>query len=388
MKNTENKSTEENIKKKLSTEQKDVIEKFENYIEKIYGKKMTQININTLINYLLHATKENDDKNKGKPYSDSWKKKVLFAIKAYYNELGKPTKLIDKFADMHFKKMIKDELEDQNQSQKEKENYLTYDELNIILRENEEYSTKRQMIQYLLLASICTDQPPLRPQIYADLEIVHYKKDIKDDDNNYMYINRQHKSGYLYINSDKVDKNNKHNKIIDLQPVFLKIVIESLKKYPRNKFIECDLAEPEQKLLYELRKAVGNNFSFDMARSSYVNDWNKKNPDATDAEKIKLAQMMRHTIQAQMTYYKKKETVTGNLEKIKAKKEAEKAIKEDGKKDEEPKVYEKYKEVNKIRALIAKANREKYKIKEETMNRYGILVDNDGKYYYPKQKKE
>lgn len=377
----ENKKTK--AKTKLNEDTENNIKLLEKYINTKLNKDITNINTNTLLHYITTAKKEN-----GENYSDAWKKKMIFSLKAYYKELKKPIKLIDKTADKYFKQIKNDELQ-QKQTQKELDNYLTYDELNILLNENKDYKTKRQMNKYLILASLATDQPPLRPQIYSNLNIVSNKKDIKNDDKNYMYINKQQKKGYLYINNDKVDKFNKKNKIIELQPRFLNIILESLKKYQRNKFIEYEnIKNIEIKLLYELQQITNNNFNFNMARSSFVNNWLKKNPQATDAQKIKLAQDMRHTLQSQVIYYKKQEPINGNLQKNKDKEEQKPKKKQKDNKDDEPKKYEKYKEVNKIRALIAKANRLKQNIKDETMLKYGILKDKDGKYYYPKQKKE
>lgn len=312
---------------------------------------------------------------------------MMFALKAFYTNLKKPVKLIDKNADKLFKDIKKEEIE-QKQTKKELENYLTYDELQILLNENKNYKTKRQMNQYLILASMATDQPPLRPQIYSYLNIVTNKKDIKNDDNNYMYINKQQKKGHLYINDDKVCKFNSKNKQIDLKPQFLNIIIESLKKYPRIKFIEYkDVKSVEKKLLDELQLITDNNLTFHMARSAFINNWLKQNPNATDAQKIKLAEDMRHTIQSQICYYKKIDPVSGNLDKIKAIQQAKQIKKND--ENKEPKKYEKYKEVNKIRALISKANKTpNHKMREDTIERYGILKDENGKYYLPKKKKQ
>lgn len=350
-----------------------------------FNKNITDINIHELIHYITTAQKENNEN-----YSESWKKKMMFSLKAYYTLLKKPVKLIDKNADKLFKEIKNEEIK-QKQTNKEIENYLTYDELQILLNENKNYKTKRQMNRYLILASIATDQPPLRPQIYSNLHIVTNKKDIKNDDNNYMYVNKQQKKGYLFINNDKVDKFNTKNKQIDLKPIFLNIIIESLKKYPRTEFLEYkDVKSIEKKLLDELQLITNNNFTFHMARSSFINNWLKQNPNATDAQKIQLSKDMRHSFEIQTTYYKKIEPISGNLEKIKAKLQEKQEKKQIKKNDEntEPKKYEKYKEVNKIRALIAKANRLNHKIKEDTLERYGILQHENGKYYLPKQKKE
>ena len=368
-------------KTKLNEDVENNIKLLEKYINNKLNKDITEINTNSLLHYITTAKKENNEK-----YSDAWKKKMIFSLKAYYKELKKPIKLIDKTADKYFKQLVNDELQ-QKQTQKELDNYLTYDELNILLNENKEYKTKRHMNQYLLISSLATDQPPLRPQLYSNFYIITNKKDIKDDDKNYMHINKQQKKGYLYINDDKVCKFNTKNKIIELQPRFLNIILESLKKYPRKKFIEYDnVKNVEKKLLDELRLITHNKLTFHMARSSFINNWLKQNPQATDAQKIKLAQEMRHTLQSQIIYYKKQEPVNGNLQKIKDKEEQKPQKKQN--EDKEPKKYDKYKEVNKIRALIAKANRLKQNIKDETMLKYGILKDKDGKYYYPKQEKE
>ena len=383
-KNTNLLKKENEAKKKLNEQAQEMINILDTYFLEKYNKKLTQTNINTIVHDIETATKKD-----GSQYSDAWKKRAFFALKQYFNNMKKPTKLIDKHATKYFNKMTSDELK-QKQSKKEQDNYLTYDELQELLNDNKNYKTENQMNRYLILATMATDQPPLRPQIYANLHIVTNKKDIKNDDKNYMYINAQKKTGYLYINDDKVHKYNEKNKIIDLHPHFLKIIIDSLKKYPRAKFINLYGKNPAQQLLYELQeKITGNKFNFDMARSSFINNWNKQNPNATDEQKIKLALSMRHTLQTNLTYYKKKEPVTGNLEKIRKQQKEQQEKKQKKNEDNEPKKYEKYKEVNKIRALITKANKTpNHKIKPDTILKYGIKQDENGKYYIPKQQKD
>jgi hypothetical protein len=355
----------EKIKEDMSEENIKSIKGIEKYIKLTYDKDLLKVNTNSLIKYVNIAKKQD-----GSDYSDAWKKKILFALKEYYSKLNRPIKAFKNESDKYFKKMRSDEL-DQVQTEKEKENYLTYDELNILLKEKENYKTEREMNMYIILASICTDQPPLRPYNYGDLNIVYSEKDITDDNGeNYLYIGKTNSDSYIYINYDKVYKYTKTDKKIYLEPRFFNIIKKSLEFLPRKKLLVYDVKKPEKKITYELQAITGNKFNFDMARSSYINNWLKITPNIEDPDRIKLAQQMRHTISAQMTYYVKKKPISGNLEKIKKIKKDDDTVNN----------------IDKIRSLISMANKRGTVIKEETIVKYGIEKNNRDKYYLPKNK--
>jgi hypothetical protein len=367
-------------KNKMTDVMKKQIEILKNHMLANYKfQDMTKVNTLKLIKYILNAKKENCD-----DYSDSWKKTSLFAMKAYYISLNKGVRGITNAIDKICKK-IKEEEERHEQTKKEKENYLTYDELCTLMKMHKNYKTKIEMNTYLILAAICMNEIAFRPQIMANLEIVYNDKD-KDDNKNQLIINTKKKTCRVLINKDKL----KYSGVgeIDLSSDYCKEIIESLEKYDRKKLLEYDVKDVEKKMLYELQKACGNKFNFDMARSAVATKWNKENPNATYSQKLEFAKKMRHSVHVQGTHYVKINPVSGNLDKILE----EKIKKEKEQKEREKKLIEKnkYYELNKIRAVISMGNKRKEKnsdncIKEETIAKYNILLNKDGKYHIPKQ---
>lgn len=314
--------------------------------------------------------------------SESWKDNKLYAIKNYFKQIGRRTTMLSKVAIKHTKDMKKEE-KDGKQTEKEKNNYLTYDELNELLKKNEKYNNNDEMNRYLILASICTDQPPLRPQIYADAKIIYKEKELNDKDN-FLYINKKKKTGYMYINHDKVTESIKfkNEKKIPLYDRFCEIVIKSLEKTPRDNLYILDVKNKEKKMLLELQKTTGLKFTFDMARSSFITEWHKKHQNASENEIEKLATHMRHSIDTHRVHYKKVDPVSGNLNK---KNICEKNTNSDSDKSET--IVDKYKK-NAVYDLIYKLNKRRedgkeHEIKDETLKKYNIIKTEDGKYKKP-----
>lgn len=363
IKNTENTElTEKNIK------DLEIVKKF---LKKNHNiDDVDNENISSLKKYI-------NDSN----YGESWKENKLFVLSKYFKSIGRKYIMLKKGGIIQMKNRKKIELK-KEQTDKEKENYLTYGELNVILKKYENYTTVTDMNRYLILASICTDQPPLRPQIYADLKIIYDKKDINDTDN-FLVLDFKKKSGYFYINDDKVTNDDYEihfddDKKIIMGKTFYSIVVETLDKVPRKNFIEFDVENMEKKLLYELQKITNLKFTFDMARSSYVNHWHEINPDASDEEKENFAKQMRHTYTYQRLCYYKKNPVSGNL-----KLSDTESDNEDDNDNTDLRKMRKY-----IKDLIYSANKRNGVIKDDTIKKYGILQKEDGEYYIPKIEKK
>jgi integrase len=364
----------------MSDVQKTRLNRIERKLKKDHDiKDMLEVKNGILIKYIENLKRDN-----GKEYSDAARKGNLFVIKEYYKKLDIKFDEVKKSADEMFKKMLNEEME-QLQTEKEIENYLTYDELNILLEESKNYKTTRDMYKYLILASICMDQPPIRPQIYGDLNIVDEsinKDEMLDEngkkvksDKNYLVVLKE--SMYIYINDDKVGNYESNNKSIKIMPKYEKVIRETLKKLDRKKLFEYNVVNVEQKLLLELQEITKNKFTFDMARSSYINHWNSVNKNASDKEKIELAGMMRHSYETHLRYYKKINPVSGNLKKMRDLL----AIKEKkGVKNAE------YQDSNNASSVVSIANKRGTMIKDETMIKHGITYDEKTEQYVTKKK--
>jgi hypothetical protein len=243
-------------------------------------------------------------------------------------------------------------------------------------------------------------------------------------------IDKKNKRNYFYINDDKVSESEKFKNIkeINLHPIFSRIVVDSIKKFPREYLFSLDVEHKEIKLLNILKEITEMDFTFSMARSSYINHWYKINKNASQNEIEKLCEEMRHSDEAHRDYYKKVAETDGNIYKHSL---MVKFIEEDIKNNvfEEKKdiivekrddgysvssdysdcsdnsdidmndlnnlikkeLSEKYKK-NAVYDLVYKANKrretdEKYKIKDDTMKKYDILIGDDGKYYTKKKEK-
>ena len=309
-----------NSKKQLNNYEEENIDILKNYIktvhkianiDKIPQEKMYEI-INTAKNQ-----KNNQD------YSPSWKKLKFYSIAAYYN-INDMTKKYEYMFEkaQTYGKMINKVEEKQEKTEREKNNELTIFELRNISEKYKNYKHIDEMYKYLLISSICRDQEPLRPQIYADLKYIDELKNVKDDKQNYIYISKKGKSGFFYINVDKVakhvekkigkgEKEKKEKKRIKLKPEYLKIVKKSLDDYPREYLFDLNVENGEIKLLKMLQDMTDNKFNFQMARSLYITYKYLENNNMTYIQKKALAENMRHTKQTQeIAYLKHGETVT------------------------------------------------------------------------------
>lgn len=327
------------------------------------NEDLDNVSIRKLLKSLKEAKKED-----GSEYGEEWKKMKMYSLVKHYEKLGKPIKMITNAA-KKVKDLLNEREENNEQTEREKANYLTYEELNQIRKKYENYNTKEEMYKYLLLSLICTDQAPLRPQIYVSLRITD-KKDF-DEGVNYLYMG---KNMYMYIQDDKVS-NAKHkiSNEIKISPIMKKILKNSLKEYPREYLFDMWESDKETKLLRFLQKTTGNNFTFNMARSSYSTHWKDENPNATYGEKRKFAESMRHTMDTHDKHYIKIGATLGNLATL----EDERKKDWDAKREKATRKQAIMTIDNHKIALLKKPDRV---ITEEKMYVYDLVIDENGNY--------
>lgn len=351
--------------------------------------------IRTIIKYIKEAN-----------YGESWKDNKLYALKSYCETKNRPTKLLLNESIKHTKAMKIAE-KNQEQTEKEKENYLTYEELNMLMNIYKKYETKEDMIKYLILASICSDQPVLRPKVFATSKIIFNKKYI-DNENNFIVLDKKNKKGYFYINDDKVSESEKFKDVkeIELYSEYSKIIFESIKKFPREYLFDLNVENKEIKLLNTLQEITELKFTFSMARSSFINHWYRVNPNATQNDIEKLCRDMRHSDETHRNNYKKVKEVSGNINKhslFKKNKidtddeysdvdESDTENDTDKETKKEKVLTEKYKK-NAMYDIVYKANKKKeqdpeYVLNEETKKKYNIILGDDGKYKITKKEKK
>jgi hypothetical protein len=305
-----------NSKKELKTHQKKYIDELLNYMKDVHEiTNFLTTPKETMYKLIIEAIKKD-----GEEYSLSWKENKLYSLASYFEVSDIKTKQAYFIAKAHkLSKQIKGDEEKQHQTEKEKENYLNIFELRNIAEKYQNYKHIDDMYIYLIFSCLCEDQEALRPQIYVNVLYVDNAKDIKNDDKNYIYISKTGKSGYFYINDDKVSDHEEHKqkKRIRLNDDFLKIVKKTFDDYPRKKLFEFDVENPKQKLLYMLQKTTAehkgkNNFNFQIARSSFTTHKYLENSNMSYIQKKTLAQNMRHTKQTQEKNYFKHSLATTN----------------------------------------------------------------------------
>lgn len=323
----------------------------------------------------------------------SWREALSYSIYVYLKLHNEPN------AEKFNEKMVQLTIERKNsektneQSTKEKENYLSQSQLIAIRETLKNYQTKEAMYQYLILCMI-TMQPPIRVHPYIKMKIVHVDRDVKDDETNYIKISTRgstkttkNYTGYFYINDDKVSGTYSHseNKKIEVNPELIEAVHKSLLFDPREHVFELgNVVKQEEKLLQILRSATKNKFDFDMARSSYINDHLPLN--ATELEKEKLALMMRHNVASQQLYYRKvikQQVDTSHLETIISERDTmiSRLQKELNDLKHDQKFYKSF-FTNRQKDVIYQANKRKQTLSEATMADYKILWDETEAVYF------
>lgn len=356
-----------NSKKQLTIHESEHIKFLEKYVENVHKvKDINNVKAENMYKYINEAINQKTNNE----YSESWKKLKLYALSSYYkiNEMeDKYEYMIKKSHEMG--KKIENIEEKQEKTEKEKENELNIFELRILSEKYSKYNHLDEMYKYLLLSSLCRDQEPLRPQIYADVKYVTDPKEITDGEQNYIYISKKGKLGYFYINSDKVAENMnkkikegiipKTKKRIRMAPEYLKIVKKTFDDYPRKYLFDFKIDNCEHKLLKMLQDMTNNKFNFQMARSVYITHKYLENTNMSYIQKRTLAENMRHTKHTQeKAYFKHGSTVTDkSLNDLK--KET---------KEENDKMKDKEKKINDYIDIIDKIKKNKEGYKKQTYN--------------------
>ncbi len=344
----------EEISKKHYQEKINTISKI---IKDKYDKNLDTIHMNTLYKEIKNAY------YKEKPYSLSKKMYASSALIAYYKNKNKNTKILTNMI-FNFQKNINIEEKKQKQTEKEKNNYIDYNEIKKKAEEYKNYETKEDMYNYLVLALISSDQGVLRPNIYANLKLVNNKTiDTNNKKENYIDLD----TGIMYINKDKnltKIKNTKNkiiNKELKLHPEFLDIVKQSYAKFNREYLFDFEIKTKRIKILKILQSLTGKKFTFSMARSSYINNIKNNNPDFPYERRDELAYEMNHTIETQMKHYEKLHPVLNKITTVK-------------------KTYnnvDPYHMYKRAISMIKYANKHNTQIKQEYINNYQIIKENN-----------
>ena len=205
---------------------------------------------------------------------------------------------------------IKQLEEEGNQTQREIESYRGLDDLKNMLHLAKEEG-REDTNEYLLLACVVL-QPTLRGSFYSNLKIISQAS--QDDGlNNSVFINRRTRKCYFIVNNDKVSKSyeysNGKNSKIEIEDKELKtLIINSVDSNPRTYLFEnpqTDKTYSYSALLQMLHRITGiDGISFNMLRSSHVNNLHNR-PGANLEAKKKLTKQMRHSMDAAATYYHK-----------------------------------------------------------------------------------
>lgn len=248
-----------------------------------------------VIEYIQNSTK-----------SESWKEQMLYSTKTWYSING------EKRNANTLKKLAFATTDKRNEEYKKhevKEDWMTQDQIISIRDKYVNYKNEYEMYTYLILCLI-TLSPPLRPQTWATMKIVRSKKDVKNDDVNYLYYTKRGKiNGYYYVNNDKVSEafTHIHNKQLSVNSELLKVIDDTLVKYPREMLFNFNIKKKEDKMRNMLQKATKNTFGFSMARSSYRTF--HLPPHATIEEREELARKMRHSNTTAEKIYDKAKTM-------------------------------------------------------------------------------
>lgn len=286
------------FKKELKPYAKKYIDELLNYMKEVHEiNNFLTLPKEDMYNLIYTAIKKDGDN-----YSLSWKANKIYSLMSYYEVNDIKTKYT--YFKAKYKKINKEieEQEDkQEQTKKEADNYLNIYELRNIAEKYKDYKHIDEMYIYLLFSCLSQDQEVLRPQIYANIPIIREQKDIKKDAGNYLYISKTGKSGYFYINNDKVSEKKTHEDKhrIRLSENFLNIILRTLKDYPREKLFNFDVENPENKLLYLLQKTTekytNKKFNFQMGRSAFITHKYLENPNMSYKQKKTLAENMRNS---------------------------------------------------------------------------------------------
>lgn len=260
----------------------------------------------------------------------------------------------------------------------------------------ESIKTKQEHMKYLLL-NMLVFQPPIRTSFYISAKFARLKTDNNKKDN-FVHINRQGKLSVKYIvNKDKasnykiynINKNLSYIDVVDDK--LCKLINDSYIKYPRTFLIEGLTNKPisQSTIRSYLRSITGvSGLTFNIMRASFITWFYEHHKDFNSRTKLSL--IMRHSYMTALKNYNK---VNLSISEDDKPSEIDKLNKEivilNSKIKELENKLSAYEEDSKTLSMmkkkrydvIYKANNKKVEIKEETINKYGIKMGDDGKYY-------
>lgn len=234
-----------------------------------------------------------------------------------------------------------------------------------------------------LLLCLLTLQPPVRSMFYRTAYIVHNRSNFEF---NHIFIDRRGNGKIFYmVMHDKV----KHPQIeIEVEDPFLKqLILYSIKKFPREQLIQSSLDAytdiANKTLLARLRKITKvSGITENMFRASYVNWFYREHQDY--ASRLKLANQMRHSIDAASKYYFKVDTgpkrpYAQQLQCCDENDHLKDQLEECNTKQVDTEAQFRKKKNDNIRRANNGLTK---KISKKTMDKYGIKFDEEKQLYY------
>jgi len=284
-----------------------------NMLKSYMTKKYNDIGDDFIIKYQRSLDKIVIDHSR---WGNSSKSKIFYMISKYLQLHGENQRYMDHYKELGWKyrEMVTEHEKNNTQSESEIKYYRDHEYLVKLLDaiDFQNISTVKQHYEYLLLAMLIL-QPPVRTSFYSTAKFIRKKVD-NDKNNNFIKINARGTGDpeiQYIINNDKVTNTKTYNinKDLSIIPVedkrLINIIYTSYKALPRTYLFE--IIEKKQPLsnqqltnyLRDITKSEG--ITFNMMRSSYVNYFYSK--VVTTKDKEKLANKMRHSINAASTNY-------------------------------------------------------------------------------------
>jgi hypothetical protein len=165
-----------------------------------------------------------------------------------------------------------------------------------------QHKKRNDHMAYLLLCFL-TYQPVLRSSFYTT-SIIIYDQNKNDNINNFVMIDKKDKTIKFIVNKDKVSKFKYKKKIIPVNGVLYDILIDSLKRYPRNYLFFYGPKQTSQLLLF-IKKINNTNkyLSMAIARTACITAFHSKK--RTAREYLDFSERCRNTIRIQLDEYVK-----------------------------------------------------------------------------------
>jgi hypothetical protein len=257
-------------------------------------------NINVIYNHVLNGD-----------YVQTSKRDRLIIISNVLKAL-KQTKaynIVYEKAKFYNNEFLKNEY-NQQLTETEKANYITYDELlkklNILISIYNDDTTDANIKNVLILALYIL-HPPLRNDYY-NMKIIYRDKDETDKKQN--YILSINDSYYIIINNDKVINSHGRGEFPIMNKLLKNILNVYLKAHhPQNVYLfqrkdgTPNTKKQIQYIINKMFKSIDKTLTIYNLRSAYITDFYKKNLDIIS--RSNLADNMRHSKNiAELTYFK------------------------------------------------------------------------------------